>query len=224
MSDDRPQLPLGEHAKKGQADQQRTRPAPGHNSAAGQISQADLRRWFNTEAPANQELGVDPETGQMVTLRNGRFGDYVQLGEGEKPKRASLPKGLAPADVTLEKALKLLSLPREVAKHPDSGEPIVAGLGRYGPYVQHGKTYASLGKDDDVLEIGGNRAIDLIVAKESGASSRFGSSPGRALGDHPEGGLLAAKDGYLYGTTANGGGGSNCSSVEGCGTVYKVKR
>ena len=142
-----------------------------------------------------RELGVDPETGAMVTLRNGRFGEYVQLGEGEKPKRASLPKGLAAADVTLEKALKLLALPREVARHPDSGEPIVAGIGRYGAYVQHGKTYASLAKDDDVLEIGGNRAIDLIVAKESGASSRFGSGAGRALGDHPDGGVVSVKSG-----------------------------
>ena len=113
--------------------------------------------------------------GEEVTLRNGRFGDYVQQGEGEKPKRSSLPRGLKPDDVTLEKALALLSLPREVARHPTSGEPIVAGIGRYGAYVQHGKTYANLGRDDDVLEIGGNRAIDLIVAKESGAgAARFG--------------------------------------------------
>ena len=142
-----------------------------------------------------RELGADPVTNQMVTLRNGRFGDYVQLGEGEKPKRASLPKGLAADDVTLEKALKLLALPREIARHPDSGEPILAGVGRYGPYVQHGKTYASLAKDDDVLEIGGNRAIDLIVAKESGASSRFGSGPGRTIGDHPLGGVISVKSG-----------------------------
>ena len=82
--------------------------------------------------------------------------------------------------MTLEKALKLLSLPREVARHPTSGEPIVAGIGRYGSYVQHGKTYANLGKDDDVLEIGGNRAIDLIVAKESGAGRRGSAAAARA--------------------------------------------
>ena len=122
---------------------------------------------------------------QEVTLRSGRFGDYVQLGEGEKPKRCSLPRGLAPDDVTLDKAVALLSLPREVARHPTDGEPILAGVGRYGAYVQHGKTYANLGRDDDVLEIGANRAIDLIVAKESGAGSRFGGDAGRALGDHP---------------------------------------
>jgi len=148
------------------------------------------------EAAGPRELGVDPVTGDMVTLRGGRFGDYVQLGEGEKPKRASLPKGLTPENITLEKALKLLALPREVAKHPTSGDPILAGIGRYGSYVQHGKVYANLGPGDDVLEIGGNRAIDLIVAKESGASSRFGGGgAGRVLGDHPEGGAVSVKAG-----------------------------
>ena len=116
-------------------------------------------------------LGEDPETGLKSPLRDGRFGAYIQLGErskDEKPKRSSLPKGLKPDDVTLEKALTLLSLPREVAQHPETGEPILAGIGRYGSYVQHGKTYANIGRDDDVLEIGGNRAIDLIVTKEAG--------------------------------------------------------
>ena len=104
------------------------------------------------ERPGVRALGLDPASGQEVTLRSGRFGDYVQLGEGEKPKRCSLPRGLAPDDVTLEKAIGLLSLPREVARHPTDGEPILAGVGRYGAYVQHGKTYANLGRDDDVLD------------------------------------------------------------------------
>src|SRR5579863_8103000 len=147
------------------------------------------------ERPGVRTLGIDPATGDEITLRSGRFGEYVQLGEGEKPKRSSLPKGLSPDDVTLEQALKLLALPREVARHPDSGEAIVAGIGRYGAYVQHGKTYANLQKDDDVLEIGGNRAIDLIVAKESGASARFGAGAGRVIGDHPEGGAISVKSG-----------------------------
>jgi DNA topoisomerase-1 len=162
------------------------------------------------EKPGVKVLGRDPETGAEVTLRDGRFGAYIQLGEpeeeGDKPKRSSLPKDLKPEDVTLEKALKLLALPREVAKHPESGEPILAGIGRYGPYVQHGRTYANLGRDDDVLEIGGNRAIDLIVAKESGrGGGRFGSAPaGRALGDHPEGGAVAVKPGR-FGAYVNWG-------------------
>jgi DNA topoisomerase-1 len=148
------------------------------------------------ERPGVRVLGQDPATGEEITLRNGRFGEYVQQGEGEKPKRSSLPRGLSPDDVTLEKALALLSLPREVARHPASGEPILAGIGRYGAYVQHGKTYANLGRDDDVLEIGGNRAIDLIVAKESGArTSRFGGGEARVLGEHPDGGPVSVKHG-----------------------------
>ena len=158
------------------------------------------------ERPGVRVLGQDPETGDEITLRNGRFGEYVQQGEGEKPKRSSLPRGLKPDDVTLEKALKLLALPREVARHPTSGEPILAGIGRYGSYVQHGKTYANLGRDDDVLEIGPNRAIDLIVAKESGAGgSRFGGGgAGRVLGDHPAGGSVSVKQGR-FGAYVNHG-------------------
>ena len=162
--------------------------------------------------PGVKVLGPDPELGADVTLREGRFGTYVQVGEqGEdkeqKPKRSSLPRGVKPEDVTLEMALALLALPREIAKHPESGEPIVAGIGRYGPYVQHGRTYANLGRDDDVLTIGGNRAIDLIVEKESGGGGgRFGGSAGagRALGDHPDGGAIAVKAGR-FGAYVNWG-------------------
>ncbi len=157
------------------------------------------------DRPGVRVLGEDPESGEEITLRNGRFGDYVQQGEGEKPKRSSLPRGLKPEDVTLEKALALLSLPREVARHPTSGEPILAGIGRYGAYVQHGKTYANLGRDDDVLDIGGNRAIDLIVAKESGAGgSRFGGGTSRVLGEHPQGGPVSVKQGR-FGSYVNHG-------------------
>ena len=157
------------------------------------------------EKPGVRVLGQDPATGDEITLRNGRFGEYVQQGEGEKPKRSSLPRGLQADDVTLEKALALLALPREVARHPASGEAILAGIGRYGAYVQHGKTYANLGRDDDVLEIGGNRAIDLIVAKESGAgAARFGGSSGRELGEHPEGGKVSVKAGR-FGAYVNHG-------------------
>ncbi len=153
--------------------------------------------------PGVRVLGDDPATGLPVTLRDGRFGPFVQLGEAstekgaEKPKRSSLPKGLAPSAVDLEKALRLLALPREVARHPETGEPILANLGRFGPYVQHGKTYANLGKDDDVLEIGANRAIDLIVAKEQGGGrGRPAADPGRPLGkDEASGRELVVKAG-----------------------------
>jgi DNA topoisomerase-1 len=148
-----------------------------------------------------KKLGQDPETGLEVTLRSGRFGPYVQLGEavdGEKPKRASLRKGMAPEDVDLEQALKLLSLPREVGKHPEDGEPIRASIGRFGPYVQHGKTYANLEAGDDVFNIGLNRAVTLIAEKiaKGPRGRRFGADPGRPLGDHPtKGGPIAAKNG-----------------------------
>ncbi len=155
---------------------------------------------LETNADGNKVLGVDPASGLEVTLRDGRFGPYIQLGEGDKPKRSSLPKGTTPASLDLDKALALLSLPREVAKHPESGEPILAGIGRYGPYVQHGKTYANVERDDDVLTIGANRAIDLIIAKESGAGrGRFGKGAapsGREIGDHPTlGGKVTVHDG-----------------------------
>ncbi|MEH3119768.1 MAG: type I DNA topoisomerase [Methylorubrum populi] len=152
--------------------------------------------------PGVRVLGDDPATGLPVTLRDGRFGPFVQLGEASsekgaaKPKRSSLAKGMSPGSVTLEVALRLLSLPREVARHPETGEPILANLGRFGPYVQHGKTYANLGKDDDVLEIGANRAIDLIVAKEQGGGrGRPAADPGRSIGRHPDGADLVVKAG-----------------------------
>ncbi len=180
-------------------------------------------------------LGTDPDTGLEVSLHDGRFGPYVQLGgnapEGaakeaasdtateeakeapkgkakagakapakEKPKRQSVPRGITPDHVDLEIALKLLSLPREVATHPESGKPIKAGIGRFGPYVQHDKTYASLGKDDDVLDIGANRAIDLIITKEQGGGRRGGSSdPGKVLGEEPETGKTLSLKAGRYG-------------------------
>jgi DNA topoisomerase-1 len=153
-------------------------------------------------------LGEDPETGLEVSLRSGRFGPYLQLGEQkkpekkgeevEKPKRAGLPKGLSPEDVDLEKALGLLALPRDVGPHPEDGEMIIAGVGRFGPYVKHGKTYANLEEGDDVLNIGLNRAVTLIAEKKAnpGKGRRFGADPGKVLGEHPDkGGPIVVKKG-----------------------------
>jgi DNA topoisomerase-1 len=166
---------------------------------------------------ATKVLGVDPATNLEVTLRGGRFGTYLQLGEeikapkrkkGEKkdpdapepvkPKRASLPKGVAPEDIDLDKALALLALPREVGKSPEDNEPILAGVGRFGPYVKHGKVYASLEEGDDVLTVGLNRAMHLIADKIANPKKgrRFGADPGKALGDHPDkGGPIVVKNG-----------------------------
>jgi DNA topoisomerase-1 len=164
-------------------------------------------------ASGDRKIGTDPETGLDVTVKTGRFGPYLQLGEptqgedgkAEKPKRAGLPKGVSPDDLDLDRALGLLALPREVGKHPDDGEPIVAGIGRFGPYVQHGKTYANLGADEDVLSIGLNRAVTLIEEKKAKGprARRFGADPGRALGDHPDkGGPVVVKSGR-YGPYVN---------------------
>jgi DNA topoisomerase I len=131
-----------------------------------------------------RELGQDPASGEKVVLKKGPYGTYVQLGEGEKPKRASLPKGMAPGDVTLDAALKLLSLPREVGLHPEDKEPIIAGIGRYGPYVRHGKLYKSLGPGDDVLTIGLNRAVSLLAEPRV----HRGRQPLRVVGNHPDDG------------------------------------
>jgi DNA topoisomerase-1 len=153
-------------------------------------------------------LGEDPETGLEVSLRSGRFGPYLQLGEQarpekkgdkvEKPKRAGLPKGLSPEDIDLEKALALLALPRQVGIHPEDNEPIIAGVGRFGPYVKHGKTYANLDANEDVLTVGLNRAVTLIAEKRAnpGKGRRFGADPGKSLGEHPDkGGPIVVKNG-----------------------------
>ena len=133
-----------------------------------------------------RELGNDPATGLPVSVRKGPYGNYVQLGpngDGEKPKRASLPRGMDPNEVTIEAALKLLSLPREVGKHPEDGEPIVAALGRFGPYIKHGKIYRSLPPEDDVITIGLNRAVALLAEPAKGR--RRGPEPIRVIGKHP---------------------------------------
>jgi DNA topoisomerase-1 len=167
----------------------------------------------DSEASADRVLGQDPETGRDVIVKAGRFGPYIQLGEakdyaeGEKPKRAGLPKNTSPADIELELALKLLSLPREIGLHPETGQPITAGLGRFGPFVKHDKTYASLEAGDEVFDIGLNRAVTLIAEKVAKGPSgrRFGADPGKPLGDHPSLGTVAVKNGR-YGAYVTAGG------------------
>jgi DNA topoisomerase-1 len=133
----------------------------------------------------DRELGVDPVTGETVYLKTGRFGVYVQLGDGEKPKRSSLPKGWSAPDMDLEKALRLLRLPREVGAHPEDGKPILAGLGRFGPFVLHEGTYANLPSVDEVFEVGVNRAVDLIATKRAGRRGGAEAAALKELGPHP---------------------------------------
>ena len=138
-------------------------------------------------------LGAHPDTAEEITLKRGPYGLYVQQGEPDpadkkaKPKRASLTKGMDPEGLTLDDALGLLSLPRLVGLHPDTGQKIEAGVGRFGPYVKMGAIYASLDKDDDVLHLGFNRAMDLIAKKQDSI---------RDLGAHPkDGGPVVARKG-----------------------------
>jgi len=138
------------------------------------------------DGPAgDRELGIDPVTGETVFLKTGRFGVYVQLGEGEKPKRSSLPKGWSAPDMDLEKGLRLLRLPREVGKHPEDGKPILAGIGRFGPFVLHEGTYANLPNADEVFEVGVNRAVDLIATKRAGRRGGGEAAALKELGAHP---------------------------------------
>lgn len=157
-----------------------------------------------TEAstPDGKLLGYDPDTGLAVTLRTGRFGPYVQLGEGskeEKPKRSSVPNGVDPNSVDLERALQLLALPRLIGNHPETGRPITAGLGRYGPFIQHDGVYANLPTVEEVFTVGINRAVVLLAEKKAGGASRFQRAAPtvlKELGEHPtEGGKVQVLSG-----------------------------
>ncbi|TCH99404.1 type I DNA topoisomerase [Roseococcus sp. SYP-B2431] len=149
-------------------------------------------------------LGTDPASGEQVTLRRGPYGIYAQLGEGgtdakgkpTKPRRASLTRGMDPETMTLETALVLLSMPRIVGLHPETGEEISSNLGRFGPYLKMGALSKSLDRDDDPLTIGLNRAVDLMAS----AKPR-----GITIGDHPKGGIVEVRRGrfgpyLLHGT------------------------
>jgi len=145
-------------------------------------------------------LGEDH--GDEISLRSGRFGSYIQRGditeEVPKPPRASLPKGWSESDMDLEKALKLLSLPRKIGPHPEDGELVEAGIGRYGPFVKHGHIYANLKDVDDVFTIGMNRAVEEIARKleKRGGAGRAQIKPLIELGEHPEdGGPVNVYDG-----------------------------
>jgi len=151
-------------------------------------------------------LGYNDD-GAAVSLRTGRFGPYVQLGEtegDEKPKRSSIPKGIDAATLDFERAMQLLSLPREVGVHPDEGGVITAGLGRFGPFIVHengeAKTYVNLESIEDVFTIGLNRAVTLLAEKRAGdGKSRFQRNAPKvlkALGEHPsEGGPVQVLEG-----------------------------
>lgn len=161
-------------------------------------------------ASGTSVLGTDPETGQEIAIRNGRFGMYIQLGEAkkvekgekaEKPKRATIPKDMDVGSIDLEKALQLLSLPREVGKHPETGNPIVAAIGRYGPYVMHDRVYGKLASTEEVFTVGINRAVAAIA--DAAAKKGGGKTVLKDLGEHPDdGAAIRVLDGR-YGPYVN---------------------
>lgn len=154
-----------------------------------------------------KELGADPMTGEQITLRSGRFGPYIQRGDGKEAKRSSLPKGWKPEDIDHEKALALINLPRDIGKHPESGKMISAGLGRYGPFLLHDGGYANLESIEDVFSVGLNRAVTVLAEKAAkGPGGRTRGTPAalKELGDHPDGGSITVRDGR-YGPYVNWG-------------------
>jgi len=164
------------------------------DAAPADIDQAQVEEIIRQKAEGPDSLGLHPDTGEKIFVLTGQYGPYLQLGEvveGEpKPKRASLPRGVTPATVTLEQAIGLLSLPRRLGEHPDSGCPVSAGLGRFGPYVVHdqgkeGKEYRSIKGDDNVLTITLARALELL-AQPKQSRGRSAPTPIRILGRHPD--------------------------------------
>ena len=163
----------------------------------------------NGEAAAGEDstrlLGKDPYTSEEITLRSGRFGPYVQRGDGKDAKRASLPKGWSAETIDHEKALALLALPRNVGAHPETAKMISAGIGRYGPFLLHDGSYANLENVEDVFSIGLNRAVSVLAEKQArGRGGRNGGTPAalKELGAHPEGGPVTVRDGR-YGPYVN---------------------
>jgi DNA topoisomerase-1 len=178
--------------------------------------ECNFTRQLGEEGPKGEEgdladgpklLGTDPYTNEEITLRSGRFGPYVQRGEGKEAKRASLPKGWKVEEIDHEKALALLALPRDVGQHPETGKMISAGIGRYGPFVLHDGTYANLESVEDVFSIGLNRAVTVLAEKVAKGPGRGRSTPAalKELGEHPEvGGPITVRDGR-YGPYVNHG-------------------
>jgi DNA topoisomerase-1 len=152
----------------------------------GDLVREEIERLLRRKEEGPQPLGHHPKTGEPIFVLEGPYGPYAQMGDngnGTKPQRVSLPKGMKTEDVSLEQAIALLDLPRVLGKHPDTGKKVEAGIGRFGPYVRHDDTYRSLPQGDDVLTVGLERAIELLAEKK-----RRRSEAVRDLGSHPEDG------------------------------------
>jgi DNA topoisomerase-1 len=158
------------------------------------LDDEQIERIVRQKIEGPDKVGLHPETGEPIYAKIGPYGPYVQLGEATddhpNPKRASLPKGMQLEDVTLETAVGLLSLPRLLGTHPETGAPIKAGQGRFGPYIVHdqgkeGKDYRSIKGDDDVLTIGLDRALEML-AQPKASRGRKKATPLREIGKHPD--------------------------------------
>ncbi len=167
----------------------------------GNYPECTFTRPLSGDADDNGDMVLGEDNGDVITVKSGRFGPYVQRGEATKdapkPPRASLPKGWTKGDMDLEKALQLLNLPREIGPHPEDGVMIEAGLGRYGPFIKHGSTYANIKDVDEVFTIGMNRAMEELAKKAArGGGTRAAATPLKELGEHPtDGGPVNVMDG-----------------------------
>jgi len=156
--------------------------------------ECDYTRNLDGDVPANNEpvnVGVDPASGKDILLLNGPYGPYLQLGQTaddpkKKPKRVSIPKEIPLASVNHDVALKLIALPREIGLHPETGKKITAGIGRFGPYLNHDGTFKSIPRSDSIFDVDLPRAVELL------AQAKAKAAPLRELGEHPtEGGSIA---------------------------------
>lgn len=158
-------------------------------TAPGDLTTDQVERLVRAKTEGPDVLGTDPATGKPVLMMEGRFGPYVQLGQAtddeKKPKRASLPKGVSPADVSIEAALRWLSLPRSLGTNPETGKDVTAGIGRFGPFVVHEGDFRSLEKTDDVYTVDLARALELLSKPKGGRGQRKAIEPLRILGAHP---------------------------------------
>ncbi|AXT26820.1 type I DNA topoisomerase [Ruegeria sp. AD91A] len=172
----------------------------------GNYPECTYTRPIAGEGAEGDEKLLGEDGGDEIWLKSGRFGPYVQRGEptpeNKKPPRASLPRGWSKDDMDLEKALTLLSLPRQIGEHPEGGM-ISANFGRFGPYLMHQlpeeakPVYANLKDPNDVFEIGMNRAVELLAEKRAnpGRGRRAAAKPLKELGEHPNGGAMQVLDG-----------------------------